>query len=52
MGEITVAKVQFNYEQDTVISEVSLTIPEGDFTVIVVLTGRGRQPFYASLRGF
>ncbi|WP_295270992.1 metal ABC transporter ATP-binding protein [Veillonella sp.] len=51
MGEITVAKVQFNYEQDTVISEVSLTIPEGDFTVIVGPNGAGKTTFLRLIAG-
>lgn len=52
MGQIIVDKVAFNYEDETIISDVSLTIPEGDFTLVVGPNGAGKTTFLRLVAGF
>lgn len=51
MGQIIVDKVAFNYEDETIISDVSLTIPEGDFTLVVGPNGAGKTTFLRLVAG-
>lgn len=51
MGQIIVDKVAFNYEDETIISDVSLTIPEGDFTLVVGPNGAGKTTFLCLVAG-
>ena len=51
MGQIIVDKVAFNYEDETIISDVSLTIPEGDSTLVVGPNGAGKTTFLRLVAG-
>lgn len=51
MGQIIVDKVAFNYEDETIISDVSLTIPDGDFTLVVGPNGAGKTTFLRLVAG-
>lgn len=51
MGEIVLEKVQFNYEQDSILRDISVTIPEGDFTIVVGPNGAGKTTFLRLVAG-
>ena len=46
MGDIVVKNVSFTYDRDeTVLHDISLTIPERSFTIIVGPNGAGKTTF-------